>query len=143
MAAPLPLNDDGTLAGYAWPGGYPLVYEDREGNNLCVQCAELGRFTGVPQEQPVACSPIESGGESCLCDACDREINDRFESPGPLDSIHDARIHVYVCVGRRGGILRLSHNLSDCLTDTPAGTARIVHLELVQVDREDLYTYDG
>jgi len=32
-------NDNGTLPAFAWPGGYPLYYLDRQDSTLCPACA--------------------------------------------------------------------------------------------------------
>ena len=46
MARPLPRNEDGSLAAYAWPGAYPIFYCDREDNVLCVTCAQQADAQG-------------------------------------------------------------------------------------------------
>lgn len=35
----LPRNDDGTLASWAWPGGYPIYYITKDNGVLCPTCA--------------------------------------------------------------------------------------------------------
>ena len=32
--------NDGKLPAYAWPGGYPILYLDKENSTLCPDCAQ-------------------------------------------------------------------------------------------------------
>jgi hypothetical protein len=32
-------SNNGTLPSYAWPGGYPIIYLDKDNNTLCPECA--------------------------------------------------------------------------------------------------------
>src|SRR5262245_45249543 len=36
----LPTDEDGKLTAYAWPGGYPVLYLDRDNSTLCPACAQ-------------------------------------------------------------------------------------------------------
>ena len=40
MASKLPVDEDGKLITYAWPGGYPILYLDCEDNVMCPACAQ-------------------------------------------------------------------------------------------------------
>ena len=68
-------NEQGKLDAYAWPGGYPLYYLDRENSVLCADCAlaalddpeELSNF------KPVACD-IYYEGSDMECDSCGKRI---------------------------------------------------------------------
>ena len=66
----LPRNDDGTLASWAWPGGYPIYYVDRENNVLCPKCAN--RETDESQ------APIDADvnweDANLICDDCSARI---------------------------------------------------------------------
>ena len=52
-AQQLPRNEDGTLAAWAWPGGYPLYYLDHSDCVLCPTCANANQ-TAERAFQPIA-----------------------------------------------------------------------------------------
>jgi len=43
----LPRLESGKLAGYAWPGGYPLYYVTLDGGTLCPDCAAEADLEGL------------------------------------------------------------------------------------------------
>lgn len=49
MPIPLLVKPDDGYPKYAWPGGYPIYYLDRESNVLCADCAnrEIDDAQGV------------------------------------------------------------------------------------------------
>ena len=65
-------NDDGKLPACAWPGGYPMLYLDKEDNVLCPKCANRG----VDQSQEVTAYDVNYEDPSCYCNDC----GDRIES---------------------------------------------------------------
>ena len=76
-AITLPRDTDGKLSAYAWPGGYPLYYVDRENSCLCVKCARESDEdeSEVPQYKPVE-ADVNWEDASLYCDQC----SDRVES---------------------------------------------------------------
>jgi hypothetical protein len=70
-------DDKGQLPAFAWPGGYPIVYLDREGNILCPDCAN--RETDALQA-PVACD-VYYEGPPIQCDDCSGTIDSAYGNP--------------------------------------------------------------
>lgn len=59
----------GTLPAYAWPGGYPVVYETAEGLSVCPSCAN----------EPDTSDPVRDGdvyweGPTLCCDDCGKVV---------------------------------------------------------------------
>lgn len=78
----LPRNDDGTLAAYAWPGGYPLFYMDRENSTLCVDCARKSDTVDeVPQFRPIAAAINYEDGD-LYCGQCSCRIESAYGEEG-------------------------------------------------------------
>lgn len=79
----LPRNDDGSLPAFAWPGGYPIFYLDRDNSILCPDCANKSDKDDdeIPQFKPIACD-IHWEGEPLQCDHCNAEIESAY---GPID----------------------------------------------------------
>ena len=62
-----------TLDAYAWPGGYPILYYDDEGNELCADCAaSLDYSTAVRDYDVMDGDPvIDYGRDGAIrCDNC-------------------------------------------------------------------------
>jgi len=70
-------NDDGTLPAYAWPGGYPLFYLDKENNVLCPDCANRD----VDQSQEVIAADVNWEDDALYCDDCSRRIESAYNEP--------------------------------------------------------------
>jgi len=70
----LPRNDDGTLASWAWPGGYPLYYLDKGGMVLCPTCANKD----VDDGQAVIDAGINYEDASLYCDDCSTRIESAY-----------------------------------------------------------------
>ena len=71
-------NDKRELPAYAWPGGYPLVYVDADGNLLCPDCANK------PEDEygaPIVDGFIHYEGPSMFCDDCYKEIESAYGDP--------------------------------------------------------------
>lgn len=70
----LPTDENGKLVGYAWPGGYTIVYSDYSGNYLCVDCAN---------EEPTEMLAyiFHQEGPSIFCDECGIEIESDYGDP--------------------------------------------------------------
>ena len=68
------LLPDGTLPVYAWPGGYPIYYADRQGNILCFRCANDNDET----DPPIAAH--DCNWESLMhCDGCSEQIEAAYD----------------------------------------------------------------
>ena len=63
-------DDDGKLPTYAWPGGYPLHYIDKQSNVLCPECANHE----IDDSQAVIGYDINWEDESMFCDDCGKHI---------------------------------------------------------------------
>lgn len=70
----LPMDDDGKLQHYAWPGGYEIYYLDNENNVLCYECAIK---TGYDSE-PIAAGSMAECEEHLSCDDCSRVIKSPY-----------------------------------------------------------------
>ena len=67
-------NNGGELPKYAWPGGYPIFYIDRENNVLCVDCAKKN---DEYSSELVAHDINYEDGELC-CMHCGNKIESAF-----------------------------------------------------------------
>lgn len=79
----LPKTDEkGNLPAYAWPGGYPVIYLDREDSTLCATCAtkSLNDPDEVPQFKPVAAA-VYYEGPTIQCDECNTDIASAYGDP--------------------------------------------------------------
>jgi hypothetical protein len=70
-------DSDGRLPAFAWPGGYPIVYMDREGNAVCPDCAN--REVDAPWA-PVACDVFYEG-TPIQCADCGKTIDSAYGDP--------------------------------------------------------------
>lgn len=75
----LPRLEDGRLQAYAWPGGYPLFYLDRENSVLCPACANKSDSDAeeVPQFKPIA-ADVNYEDASLTCDQCNGRIESAY-----------------------------------------------------------------
>ena len=75
----LPTNNDGTLASYAWPGGYPIFYLDSETSVLCPNCANKSHQDPdeVPQFKPIA-ADVNYDDPELYCDHCSCRIESAY-----------------------------------------------------------------
>ena len=68
------LQEDGSLPAYAWPGGYPLYYLDKEDNVLCPDCAnDNDQFN-----EPIICPGINWEDMGLNCDHCGKHIDSAY-----------------------------------------------------------------
>lgn len=74
----LPRDDDGKLSKWAWPGGYPIYYLDKDNSTLCPTCAnksdsddELLNF------RPIAAG-INYEDAYLFCDDCGERIESAY-----------------------------------------------------------------
>jgi len=75
-------DSDGKLPSFAWPGGYPMFYLDRENSELCADCAtkSLDDKDEVPQFKPKY-GDIHWEGPSLFCSQCNAEIESAYGDP--------------------------------------------------------------
>lgn len=75
-------DSDGSLPAYVWPGGYPIYYQDRDGSELCADCAtkSLDDTDEVPQFKPVAYA-VHYEGPAIFCGQCNEEIESAYGDP--------------------------------------------------------------
>ena len=65
--------DTVTLDAYAWPGGYPILYYDNEGHELCSDCAASTDYSTVICDYDVMDGDpiIDYGRDGAIrCDNC-------------------------------------------------------------------------
>ena len=75
-------ESNGTLASFAWPGGYPIVYFTRDGLTVCPDCAN--RETD-PTQAPTG-ADIFYEGPAQVCEDCGREIASAYGDPDAPES---------------------------------------------------------
>ena len=78
----IPQLENGKLPAYAWPGGYPIIYLDRENSILCAECATKSHLDAdeVPQYRPVACDVFYEGAPE-ECGQCGKQIESAYGDP--------------------------------------------------------------
>jgi hypothetical protein len=72
-------DSDGKLPAYAWPGGYPVVYMEKDNGILCPKCANEYNADrdNEDQLQPVAYF-IHYEGPAEQCERCNAEIESAY-----------------------------------------------------------------
>lgn len=70
----LPRDTNGKLSSWAWPGGYPIYYLDKENNCLCPDCANRD----VDQSQDVIAADINWEDQTLHCDDCSKQIESAY-----------------------------------------------------------------
>jgi hypothetical protein len=73
MSMTLPIDSDGKLSAYAWPGGYPLFYFDAENNVLCVTCARKDGYGS-----PIVACDVNWEDTELICDDCYQLIESAY-----------------------------------------------------------------
>lgn len=71
-------HNDGTLPAYAWPGGYPLYYLDKQGSTVCSKCANRE----VDQSQEVVAWGTNWEDPDLYCDDCNERIESAYAEGG-------------------------------------------------------------
>lgn len=82
------LSEGEPLPSYAWPGGYPIIYEDRDNNTLCPACANKLRhdeFDGEPVWYDVYWE-----GPVLYCEECNAEIKSAYGDPEGEENERDS-----------------------------------------------------
>ena len=67
-------DDYGLLPAYAWPGGYPIFYLDRDNSTLCPDCANA-------DESGAEAWDTYLEGPTIHCDECNAEIESAYGDP--------------------------------------------------------------
>ena len=67
-------KENGQLPSYAWPGGYPIFYIDKQNNCLCPDCANRD----IDQSQEVIASDINWENDCLYCDDCGNKIQSSY-----------------------------------------------------------------
>ena len=70
-------EEQNMLPNYAWPGGYPILYYDNEGNELCSDCAASLDYSTVVRDYDVMEGDpvIDYGRDGAIrCDNCGNVI---------------------------------------------------------------------
>lgn len=69
------VQEDGRLAKYAWPGGYPMFYITKRGNGLCPNCAseEL-----EDEADPPVGGEVNWENEDLYCEGCSGRIESAY-----------------------------------------------------------------
>jgi hypothetical protein len=75
-------KNGGELPSFAWPGGYPLMYFDIEGEVMCAECAteSLLDKEELPNFKPVDYN-IYWEGPPIYCSECNAEIESAYGDP--------------------------------------------------------------
>ena len=66
-------SNGGTLPAYAWPGGYPIMYIDKDGESLCAECADK-------EEKPVTYY-VNYEGATEQCAECGKDLPSAYGDP--------------------------------------------------------------
>ena len=72
-------DKDGKLPSYAWPGGYQILYLDRDNETLCPDCANDGDTCSFGGE-PMAYF-INWEGPSEYCYECNAHFESEYGDP--------------------------------------------------------------
>ena len=70
----LPHDSNGKLSAYAWPGGYPLFYVDKQASVLCPACANKE----VDQSQEVVGCDVNWEDAGLYCGDCSERIESAY-----------------------------------------------------------------
>jgi len=70
-------EDTGLLPSFAFPGGYPLIYMDSAGDNLCPDCANAVTLVSGLAFLIVRCYAHYEGGP-IQCDECSALIESAY-----------------------------------------------------------------
>jgi hypothetical protein len=69
------VGDDGNLMAYAWPGGYPIVYLDKDGCDLCPECANKEDRRNLLEGY------VHWEGPPIVCGECNTPIDSAYGDP--------------------------------------------------------------
>lgn len=89
MTDKLKLNAAGELDAYAWPGGYPILYLDRDNAILCPKCATESMGLDDDDRMKAWAGDIYYEGPTIYCDECNAEIESAYGDPDENDGDPD------------------------------------------------------
>ena len=72
--------ENGDFPAYAWPGGYPLLYLDKDNEVLCAKCATADMAEGDGSLSIVGWF-IHHEGPSEFCAECNEETESAYGDP--------------------------------------------------------------
>ena len=70
-------DSSGRLISYAWPGGYPVVYYDHDGESICPKCANDDDWS----DKALIGADIWEEGPTLQCANCNAEIESAYGDP--------------------------------------------------------------
>ena len=73
-------NSDRSLPAYAWPGGYPVLYLDKDNEVLCAKCATEDLAEGDGLLSMVGYF-VHYEGPSEFCADCNAEVESAYGDP--------------------------------------------------------------
>ena len=76
-------DEDSKLPAFAWPGGYPVLYLDRENETLCPTCANTEDQT--PDAEPLTGWFIHYEGPPEFCAECNGQTESAYGDPDSSD----------------------------------------------------------
>ena len=82
----LAADNGGELPAWAWPGGYPIIYFDRDNSVLCPACANN---KDASFDAPLVAYDVYWEGPSMQCDQCYKEIESAYGDPDADDDAGD------------------------------------------------------
>jgi len=62
------------LPSFAWPGGYPIFYIDRDGTAICPRCANHKRW----YDKRIIGADINYEDDSLYCENCNKRIESAY-----------------------------------------------------------------
>ena len=77
-------SEDGTVAAYAWPGGYPLFYLTADCGTLCPKCVNAEREVishadeGKDDQWRIVAVETNWEDPELFCDNCDERIESAY-----------------------------------------------------------------
>ena len=80
----LPIEENGKVPAYAWPGGYGILYYTDDGGTLCPDCVNANLDLCKDKDDPqwhVFAWDIYYEGPSLYCDNCGKELESEYGDP--------------------------------------------------------------
>ncbi len=81
-------NADGKLPAFAWPGGYPIYYLDRDCSVLCADCAtkSLDDVDELDSFRPTD-ADVYYEGPTMQCENCNADIQSAYGDPNETEEV--------------------------------------------------------
>jgi len=78
-------DSDGKLPAFAWPGGYPMFYLDKQGSTLCANCATKSLVDiEFAEDFGATDCDVHWEGQPLICEECNCEIESAYGEPDPV-----------------------------------------------------------